>query len=239
MINSRSVRKTNWIQAVIFDMDGVLIDSHPVHRRAWQEFLRTLSLEVSPSELDFILDGRKRCDILRHFLGEMSDSQLSEYGRLKDEFFQRMSLEVRSMPGVLDFIEDLRDRRVKLALATSASRSRTCSTVQRLGRHGYFSEIVTGDDVADGKPNPAVYEFVCARLDVPPELSLVVEDAPSAVRAAKGAGFLCMGIGNHDARERLSAAGADYVIEDFLDFKLDDLDFLCPARESPSKIISR
>ncbi|PYX62323.1 MAG: hypothetical protein DMG73_00275, partial [Acidobacteria bacterium] len=82
------------MQSVIFDMDGVIIDSHPAHRKAWKDFLQTFGKEVSESELSFILDGRKRRDILRHFLGDVSEQELVEYGKKKDGFFQQVSLEV-------------------------------------------------------------------------------------------------------------------------------------------------
>ena len=65
------------LRGIVFDMDGVIIDSHPTHRKAWQEFLGTLGRTVSEDDLDFILEGRKRQDILRHFLGELSNVELS------------------------------------------------------------------------------------------------------------------------------------------------------------------
>ena len=70
------------LRGVIFDMDGVLVDSHAAHRKAWRLFFETLGREVPECELDFILDGRKRGDILRHFLGDCPDSELEELGRV-------------------------------------------------------------------------------------------------------------------------------------------------------------
>jgi beta-phosphoglucomutase len=72
------------LRGVIFDMDGVLVDSHSAHRDAWRQFFQTLGRNVPESELDFILDGRKRGDILQHFLGNCPDSELEEFGRRKD-----------------------------------------------------------------------------------------------------------------------------------------------------------
>src|SRR5689334_1087951 len=66
----RKFRRSRMLKGVIFDMDGVLIDSHPIHKRAWRKFFETLELTVSDRELDFVLDGRKKEDILRHFLGD-------------------------------------------------------------------------------------------------------------------------------------------------------------------------
>ena len=80
-------------------MDGVIVDSHPAHRKAWRQFLRTLGREVSNTELNFILDGRKRADILRHFLGELSEAEIVDYGKRKDDFFQHSSFEVKLSQG--------------------------------------------------------------------------------------------------------------------------------------------
>src|SRR5580700_10667684 len=121
------------LRGVIFDMDGVLVDSHAVHRKAWRLFLRTLGREVPESELDFILDGRKRGDILRHFLGNCADSELEELGKRKDCIFRQMRLEIAPVPGAARFVRELRRSGATLALATSASRSRARSTLSELG----------------------------------------------------------------------------------------------------------
>src|SRR5438046_972473 len=104
-------------RAVVFDMDGVVIDSHPAHREAWHGFLRTLDHDVSDHELDYILDGRKREDILRHFLGELSPDQLHRYGHQKDAFFRKQICQVKPMPGLVDFLEQLRETHISLAIA--------------------------------------------------------------------------------------------------------------------------
>jgi len=213
------------VQSVIFDMDGVIVDSHPVHRKAWHQFLQSLGKDVSDEELGFILDGRKRSEILRHFLGEMPESKLVEYGRMKDEFFRQIAFEVKPVPGVIEFVGDLTRRRIKLGIATSASKSRTLSTLRHLNLTDCFATIVTGDDVPEGKSSPAIYALVCTRLRTEARYSLVVEDAAPAVRAAKAAGFRCIGVGS-GCGAKLQAAGADHVIEDFVGFSLDDLEKL-------------
>jgi len=220
-------------KSVIFDMDGVIIDSHPAHRRAWQEFLATVGLNVSPHELDFILDGRKRHEILRHFLGEsVSDEQLSEYGRKKDEFFRRVSLQVHPVPGVIDFISDLLRDGFLLGVATSASRTRTRSTLQHLRLTDSFSAVVTGDDVPKGKPDPAIYNLVCSRLKCGAGSSVAIEDSVSGIQAAKSAGLACIGVGGSDAAAKLRGAGADHVIESFVSFSLSQLKLLPKARRA-------
>jgi beta-phosphoglucomutase len=208
---------------IVFDMDGVLIDSHPAHRRAWQQFLRTLGLEASDSKLDFILEGRKRQDILRHFLGDVSEDQLVEFGNRKDEFFEKMEDEVLPVAGVLDFLRELDQTGIPAAVATSASARRTCFTLQRLGIAHHFKTVVTGDDVKEGKPNPAIYDMAARELRVAARDLLVLEDAPRGVEAAIAAGMRCMGVADGSKAQLLRNAGAEHVITDFVGISVQTL----------------
>ena len=214
------------LRGVIFDMDGVLVNSHGVHRRAWRLFFQTLGRDVPESELDFILDGRKRGDILRHFLGNCPDPELEEFGRRKDCIFRQMRLEIAPVPGVVRFVRELRRSGATLALATSASRSRACSTLAELGLQNCFAEVVTGEDVLLGKPDPGVYRLACQRMGIASESLLAVEDAISGIRAAIGAGLRCVGVALHETPENLTTAGAAYVVQDFETVSLHELECL-------------
>jgi HAD superfamily hydrolase (TIGR01509 family) len=209
---------------VIFDMDGVLVDSHAVHRKAWRLFFQTLRREVLESELDFILDGRKRADILRHFLGNCSGPELEEFGRRKDCIFRQMQLEVTPVPGAVRVVRELQRSGVALAMATSASRSRACSTLVELGLQNCFQVVVTGEDVLLGKPDATIYRLACKRIEIEPERVLAVEDAISGIRAAVGAGLRCLGVALHETPESLTAAGAVHVVRDFESVSVHDLE---------------
>jgi beta-phosphoglucomutase len=120
------------LQAIIFDMDGVIIDSHPVHRQAWQKFLLTLGKNVSETDLDCILEGWRREEILRHFLGDLSPAQIVEYGNRKDQFFQQVGVPIKPVPGLCEFLDHLESQGIRKAVATSASEKRTRFTLDRL-----------------------------------------------------------------------------------------------------------
>jgi beta-phosphoglucomutase len=214
----------NHIHAVVFDMDGVLIDSHPAHREAWRVFLRTLQLEVDDNELNYILDGRRREDILRHFLGNLSAEQLSRYGRQKDAFFARQVRHVLPTAGLLGFLVHLSRQGIPLAIATSASEARTYATLERLGLRKFFNAVVTANDVEASKPDPTVYLRACRVLSVAPDLGLAIEDSFSGVRSAKRAGLSCVVIPGEQDPTRLLAAGADLVIRDFVGITLADIE---------------
>ncbi len=209
------------LRAVIFDMDGVIVDSHPAHRTAWKEFLRTVGKEVSDGELDFIMEGRKREDILVHFLGPLTGPQLEEYGRMKNDLFWRAAAEVLPIPGVFEFIQCLDSEGIAMAVATSASSSRTHSTLKQMGLLHRFRAVVTGNEVSKGKPDPRVYRLACERINCPPFAAVAIEDAASGIRAAKRAGLRCVGIAGHKSGQHLTAAGADCVLQDFVDIGVE------------------
>ncbi len=201
-------------------MDGVVIDSHPAHRRAWQKFLRAVGREVTETELEFVLDGRKRDEILRYFLGELEPLEIAQYGALKDEMLQQLGEDLRPLPGIMEFLNSLSHAGIRIALATSAGRRRTCGTLEELGLARYFETIVTGDEVGQGKPDPAIYRLVAKRLDETPESLLVVEDAVSGVKSARAAGIRCVGVASPQRAAALRDAGAHPIISDFRSLSL-------------------
>lgn len=221
------------LRGVIFDMDGVLVDSHAAHRKAWRRFFQTLGRDVPEPELDFILDGRKRGDILRHFLGDCPDAELEEFGRRKDCIFRHMHLEVTPVPGVLRMVRELHGQGAALALATSASRSRARSTLVELGLLSCFRVIVTGEDVLLGKPDASIYRLASSRIEIEPERLLAVEDAVSGIQAAVGAGLRCVGVASHERPENLTAAGAVHVMRDFESVSVDDLECILLRDRDP------
>ena len=211
------------LRGLVFDMDGVLVDSHPTHFAAWTQFLNELSIQVPEAELAFILEGRTRSEILRHLLGELPEPVLLAHGRRKDEIFRHMEPQIRPSPGILAFLDELERNNIPRAVATSASEIRTASTIERMGLGGFFNAVVTAGDVSAGKPHPAVYQLACERMNVPPEYAVAFDDAPAGVQAARAAGLRCVGVSGNGSKQALLAAGAETVIAGFSGFTLSDL----------------
>lgn len=202
-------------RGVVFDFDGVIVDSHPVHARAWKKFLDSVGRTVSEEQLQFVLDGRKRDDILRYFMGELDADQIVEYGHRKEQFFRDEATHVRTINGLLSFLEDLEHEQLALAIASSGSRTRVDFLLDRLDLKELFRVVITGDEIGPGKPDPAIFLAAAHHLGIdPPELT-VFEDAVSGVRAARSAGMMCVGIAQPDRASILVAAGANYVVPDF------------------------
>lgn len=215
------------LRGAIFDFDGVIVDSHPVHTRAWKKFLDSVGRPASEEELQFILDGRTRDDILRHFLGKLDAEKLAEYGHRKEQLFRDEAAHVPTIKGFLSFLADLEDADVALGIASSGSKSRVEFLLNRLELQKHFRVIVTGDDVAWGKPHPAVFFKAARDLGVDPCELVVFEDAVSGVQAARSAGMACIGIAKAERASILLRAGANYVVPDFCSLSYSALPGMC------------
>jgi HAD superfamily hydrolase (TIGR01509 family) len=203
------------LRGVIFDFDGVVVDSHSIHKRAWKTLLESAGRRASEEELQFVLDGRKREDILRYFLGDLDAGQVREYCLRKEEFFRNEAAAIQTIEGLESFMEELAGSQVPCGIASSGSRSRVDYLLDQLGLKKHFQVVVTGDDVERGKPDPAIFLKAAKDLQRDSSELIVFEDAPSGVIAAKSAGMACVGIAQPDRAAALLKAGAEYVVPDF------------------------
>jgi len=211
------------LQAVIFDLDGVIVDSHSAHQQAWRTFLRSVGVDPSDEQLRFVLEGHKREAILRHFLGDLSEDQVKHYGARKEALFKDSVPELKTVQGLSSFLAQCEDAGLALALASSASRRRAEYILDHLDLKRRFRVVLTGDDVDDGKPDPKIFRLAARGLNIDPPNILVCEDAVCGVEAAKSAGMKCLAIAANGRGPLLERAGADRVVPNFTAASLDDL----------------
>lgn len=217
------------LRGVIFDFDGVIVDSHPAHLRAWRTLFESMGREASDQQLQFVLEGSKREDILRHFLGDLTPQQIREYGERKDALFRDLFSDVEVMAGIRFLLDELRSLQIPSAVASSASRGRVEAMLDQLALRACFRFVVTGDDVEKSKPDPAIFHLAARGLKVEPEEIVVCEDSVAGIRGAKTAGMKCLGIASADRRTILIDAGADRVVVDFRSVRVSDLQKLFVA----------
>jgi beta-phosphoglucomutase len=222
------------LSGVVFDLDGVIVDSHPAHKQAWRMFLASLGQSVSESDLEFIFEGHRRREILVHFLGELSESELAEYGSKKDEFFRKACSLPEPVAGSIEFVKQLEKAGLCIAVATSGSRQRAQWTLEQLKIADCFEVVVTGDDVVQSKPDPAIYRLAAQRLSISPGRLFAVEDSVCGVRSATLAGLRCLGIGRGPNVPSLIGAGADCVLPNLLDLSVQDLEDVFAAHPPDS-----
>lgn len=211
------------LKGIIFDLDGVVVDSHAAHLQAWREFFRGIGQDVPEGELAFVLEGRKREEILRHFLGDLGPEEVRQYGEQKDALFRSYARALRTVPGVVEFLDAVQEAGLEVGLASSASRVRLERTLRELGLESRFRVKVSGDDVKAGKPDPAIFHLAADGLRLRSSEALVCEDAVCGVEAAKAAGMKCLAIAANGRAEALRAAGADRIVTDFRQVRVEDL----------------
>jgi HAD superfamily hydrolase (TIGR01509 family) len=203
-------------RAVVFDMDGVLIDSGAHHRDAWRLLLADLGLTPAP---DFwrLTIGRPAEEAVTLLLDRpVGAAEAARLARRKREHYTRLaSRGMLPIAGAPAFVAALARQGVPRAVATSASRHDVDELLAEVGVRQHFDVIVTADDVRRGKPDPEVYVRAAEGLGLPPAGCIVFEDSVVGVRAARGAGMRVVGVTTAHTDHELRAAGAERAVPDF------------------------
>jgi len=181
----------------LFDLDGTLVDSSPLHDRAYREALETLAPEVLPRFAYEPCKGRRTHDALRMF-GIEDEALVAELTEAKQAAYRRLveSGAVQLLPYAREILETLRAREGRLFLVTGGSARSTRAVLSALGILEWFEQIVTADDVANGKPAPDCWRECVARASIAPDQALVFEDALSGIESARAAGLACIAVNN-------------------------------------------
>ncbi|CAN5532873.1 HAD family hydrolase [soil metagenome] len=203
--------------AVIFDMDGVIIDSNPHHKISLRQFCERYGYRLSDEELINKIYGRTNKEwIATLFERQLTAAQLRDYGEEKEKLFRDIYKEdIKALPGLENFLKKLDENKIPKAIGTSAPRSNVDFVLDELALRKYFNVVLDESNVEHGKPNPEIYLKVAARLQFKPELCIVFEDSLSGVAAARAAGCKVVGVTTTHTREEL--AHTDFVINDFTD----------------------
>lgn len=203
--------------AVLFDMDGVVVDNMPLHRQVWRDYAATGGLAPTEAEIR-ALDGRRASDIIVSlFPGPPGpDDIVRMAAEREDLYYSRLgTAELVAVPGVRAYLEALERLGVKRVLATSATPRNVEVVLERLGLAALFNARVTAADVTHGKPHPEVYMKAAERAGVEPSRCLVVEDALPGVKAGDASGARVLGLMTSEDEAALREAGADWVAPDF------------------------
>lgn len=200
------------IRAVVFDMDGVIVDSEPYSMQALVEVLREYGIEPTTEDLRRSY-GRGIRDDFEHYFRKYRVSADIEVAMIRKHarYFRLADGHLRAFAGVRSLIERLRKGGYRVGLASSGSREKVQFGMTALGLGELFKAIVSGDDVTQSKPHPEIYLLAAQRLGMQPSACVAIEDAPAGIEAAKRAGMRCIAVTNSVAREQLQAA--DLVVD--------------------------
>lgn len=198
--------------ALIFDMDGVLLDSNSAHRQAWEVFNRRFGLETTEG-MHQRMYGKRNDEIVRDFFGDLPPSEAAARGAAKEALYREMiagRIESMLVPGLRRFL-DL-NAATPMAVASNAEPANVFFLLDRAGLRRYFRVVVDGHQVRHPKPDPEVYLRAADLLGVAPSECIVFEDSHAGVAAARAAGMRVVGLRTtHD-----QLPGAAFCVDNFL-----------------------
>lgn len=202
------------MKAVIWDLDGTLIDSVEYHWEAWREVVA--GMDFAYTKADFFADfGKRNDEILRaRYRADLSDAETERIAFDKEERYRRLVREsgIELLPGCQQWLDWLREHQFKQALGTSAPQGNVDAVLHALPIGHYFDVVMSADWVKHGKPAPDVFLAAAERMGVAAHECLVIEDAHAGVEAAQRAGMKCLGV--LTTQERLDA---DWVVASLTD----------------------
>ena len=216
------------LTAVLFDLDGTLANSDPLHYQNWQEILRDYGLEIDQAFYKARISGRLNPLIVQDLLPQLSLEAGRQLADDKEARFREMGLSVTPLAGLLDLLAWIDTHGLKKAVVTNAPRENVNFLLEVLKLADTFDAVVLAEEATAGKPDPAPYKLALSLFGISPEeakplqgrKAIAFEDSRSGIRAAVGAGIYTIGVAStHDPKELLDP-GAAMVIPDFTDKQL-------------------
>lgn len=209
--------------SVIFDMDGVIIDSNPYHRKAWQFFCKKHDIHLTESQMEQTVYGRTGEDALPLlFKRELNKEDIERYSEEINRHYRELFADyIKPLEGIEEFLRALKNQNIPCAIATSAPPVNVEFVLKHTGLGHYFRTIVDDTHIANGKPHPEIYEKAAEALSVNPKNCIVFEDSLSGIEAAKSAGMRVIGVATTHTHEELSHT--ESVIDDFRNISVSNI----------------
>ena len=209
------------MHAAIFDLDGVIVNTVPLHFKAWQGMFSEYGKEFTFEDYKQKVDGIPRIDGARAILRDLNDEELKKASDKKQVLFLKYlsSEDIPVYNTTVNLVKALKKEKIKRGVISS---SKNCLPILRkVGLVDLFDVIITGNDVTKGKPDPQVFFMAADRMSAEPGFCVVFEDAVLGVEAAKRAGMKCVGIDRYGEPERLKKA--DLVVSDLREINIEKI----------------
>lgn len=213
------------LKTVIFDMDGVIVDTEPVHKYAYYKHFEELNIEVS-EELYASFTGNSTRNVFQRIKDtfqlndDVEDLILRKRFLFNDAFDTKEDLFL--IEGVEDLIKELHQSGIELILASSASKGTIQRVFNRFNLHQYFSHTVSGEDFPKSKPHPAIFLHAASLSIHPKENCIVIEDSTNGVAAAKAADIYCVGYRSSNSKLQ-DLTKADLIVNHFNEINISNL----------------
>jgi len=203
------------IKGALFDMDGVVVDNHRYHFEAWMEFSKRHSFELNSQIYRDKFNGKTNTDLFQMIFGNLKDFEIKKLSMEKESLYQDLyAAHMIPHTGLVEFLEILKKRSVKIALGTSAPTENVDFTLDRLNLRNYFPVIVDGPQVQRGKPDPQVYGLCAYKLGLDPQDCVVFEDSLAGLESGIKAGCEVIAVATSHHPDELRTK-TDNIIIDF------------------------
>lgn len=217
------------MRGAIFDLDGVITNSVPLHFKAWKKMFAEYNVNFSFEDYKNKVDGRPRLEGAKAILTSLSNEELLKASDKKQAYFLEF-LEtdgVETFPSSVNLLKNMKKAKIKLACASSSKNAG--SIIKKTNLDKIFDINVSGQDFKMGKPHPEIFLTAAKRLNLSPEECVVFEDASSGVQAAINGNFFCVGIDRNNQKELLQ--GADIIVNDLSEISLEKIKEIFDGKE--------
>ncbi|WP_119139324.1 HAD family hydrolase [Pseudomonas reidholzensis] len=209
------------LTALLFDLDGTLTDTDTLHLEAFRQLLHAYDgRQLSQAQFDAQVSGRSNGELFAELFPAASAEQCQALAERKEALFREMSPHLQPLPGLLRLLEHGQAQGIGMCVVTNAPRLNAEHMLAAMGLEQRFEHVLVSDELARPKPDPLPYLTGLQRLGTEAAQALAFEDSLPGVKAASGAGIYTVGIATTQTPERLMAAGAQLVIDDFNDPRL-------------------
>ncbi|UKP00501.1 HAD family hydrolase [Nostoc sp. UHCC 0870] len=208
------------LAAILFDLDGTIVNTDPIHYQAWQEMLLRYSIKIDETFYKSRISGRLNPEIVKDILPHLSPAEGEKFADEKEEMFRQLASHLKPLTGFSELVAWTETHQLKRALVTNAPRLNVEFMLEVLEIKEIFHQVVISEDCVAGKPDPEPYLVALKQLGVIAEQTYALEDSPSGIRAAIAADIRTIGIASTHDPQGLREVGAFMAIPDFNDLQL-------------------
>lgn len=201
--------------AILYDLDGTLANTDPLHFRIWREMLQAHGIEIDETFYKTRISGRLNPAIVADLLPQLSPTAAEQFIWEKEARFREQSSQLQPLQGLLEILHWAETRQLKQGVVTNAPVENTHHTLKALHLESRFDQVVISELLGIGKPDPAPYRHALQQFGIEPDQAIAFEDSPSGIRAAVAAGIPTIGIASTQTPDVLYEVGAILVVPDF------------------------
>ncbi|KAB8330007.1 HAD-IA family hydrolase [Scytonema tolypothrichoides VB-61278] len=209
------------LAAILFDLDGTIANTDPIHYQAWREMLMGYDMDIDETFYKSRISGRTNPQIIEDLLPQLSPEEGAKFADKKEALFrQKAKTILKPLSGFSELIVWTDTHQLKRALVTNAPRLNVQFVLEVLEIKEVFHTVVIAENEIAAKPDPAPYQVALNRLGITAEQAIALEDSPSGIRSAVGAGIRTIGVTTTQESKVLQSLGAFMTVPDFTDLQL-------------------